>query len=199
MADLLTTATLAKWTQQDPDEVAADDFAIDLIAKASALICYIGGHDGTVLDADGELIPEWGLEVGATQAPIDVQMVALQVIKRSYENPGQVLQEGAVGPLGGDRVTDVQALFMELTERERATVARYNINGDPTPAEDAPGIVFVLPTTRGDETFMPQTSPLYVPDDQQINIGPDDSAYPTWDIPLFNPGDPGDDANYDDE
>lgn len=197
MADLLTTASLARWTQNDPDEVAADPFANDLIDKVSQLICFIGGHDGSKTDPDTEeVIPEWTLASGAAQAPIDVQMVALQVIKRSYENPGQVLQEGSVGPLGGDRVADTQALFMDFTDSERATIARYNIDGDPRPAEGA-GTVFVLQTTRGDETTLPQTSPLYVQDNLQINIGPEDSAYPTWDIPLFNPGDPGDDSLYD--
>lgn len=195
MAALLTTSTLAKWTQQDPAEVGADAFAIDLIDKASALICFIGGHDGTKTDADGATIPEWSLGAGPNQAPIDVQMVALQVIKRSYENPGQVIQEGSIGPIGGDRVTDTQALFMDLTEAERRTISRYNPDGDPTPSADS-GEIFVLPTTRGDETTLPQTSPLYVGDDQQINLAssPDPRE---WMIPLFNPGDPGDDANYD--
>lgn len=196
MADLLTTATLAKWTQGDPDEVAADPFAIDLIDKVSQLICFIGGHDGTVLDEAGDLVPEWTLDQGPDRAPIDVQMVALQVIKRSYENPGQVLQEGSVGPLGGDRVSDTQALFMEFTDSERKTVAKYNPNGDPTDLDSEGGQVFVLQTTRGEETTLPQTSPLYVSDDQQINL--ETSADPRpWMIPLFNPGDPGDDSLYD--
>lgn len=194
MAALLTTDTLAKWTQEDPVEVAADPFAIDLIDKLSALVCFIGGHDGTKLDADGVVIPEWTLDLGPTQAPIDVQMVMLQVAKRSYENPGQAIQEGNVGPLGGDRVADIQALFMDFSDSERRTIAKYNPDGDPTP-QDGAGEIFTLATTRGDETTMPQTSPLYVSDDQQINL--DTSADPRpWMIPLFNPGDPGDDANY---
>lgn len=195
MADLLTTATLAKWTQEDPVEVAADEFAIDLIDKVSQLICFIGGHDGTKYDSNGDVIPEWVLTAGADQAPIDVQMVALQVIKRSYENPGQVIQEGNVGPLGGDRVADVQALFMDFTEAERATLSKYNVDGDPTVQEGA-GEVFVLATTRGYETTLPQTSPLYVGDNQQVGLA--ESVDPReWMIPLFNPGDPGDDSLYD--
>jgi hypothetical protein len=195
MADLLTTQTLARWTQEDPAEVAVDPFAVDLIDKVSQLTCFIGGHDGTKVDADGEVILEWTLNLGPTQAPIDVQMVVLQVCKRSYENPGQVIQEGSIGPLGGDRVADIQALFLDFTEKERATIARYNPDGDPAGDEDGPGEVFVLATTRGEETTLPQTSPLYMSDNQQINL--ETSADPRpWMIPLFNPGDPGDDSNY---
>lgn len=194
MADLLTTATLAKWTQSDPTEVAADAFAVDLINKVSQLVCFIGGHDGTKLDADGEVLPEWTLAQGPTQAPIDVQMVALQVIKRSYENPGQVIQEGSIGPLGGDRVADVQALFMDFTDKERATIARYNPAGDPAGTEGA-GEVFTLRITRGEDYGMPQTSPLYMGDNQQINLA--ESADPReWKVPMFNPGDPGDNSKY---
>lgn len=194
MADLLTTQTLARWTQSDETEVADDPFAVDLIDKVSQLICFVGGHDGTKTDVNGDLVPEWTLDAGPTQAPIDVQMVALQVIKRSYENPGQVIQEGNVGPLGGDRVADVQALFMELTDAERRTISKYNPDGDPT-AQDGAGEVFVLQTTRGDETILPQTSPLYVGDNMQVGLA--ESTDPReWMIPLFNPGDPGDDANY---
>lgn len=194
MANLLTIDTLAKWTQSDIGEVAADPFATDLIEKVSDLACFIGGHDGTKLDSEGDVIPEWTL-TGDDKAPIDVLMVVLQVCKRSYENPGQVLQEGSVGPLGGDRVADVQALFMDFTDSERRTLAKYNPDGDPTP-EDGQGQVFTIATTRTDEAIQSQSSPLYVGDNQQINLAssPDPRE---WKIPLFNPGDPGDDANYD--
>jgi hypothetical protein len=193
MADLLTLDTLARWTQRDVGEVYGDPFAADLIDKVSQLVCFLGGHTGTTFDANGDLIPEWDLVGGQTQAPIDVQMVVLQVCKRSYENPGQVIQEGNIGPIGGDRVADVQALFMDLTESERATVTRYNPDGDPKGTEGA-GTIFVLSTTRGEETTM--RSPIYVGDDQQIGLAESlDSR--EWKIPLFNPGDPGAIENYD--
>lgn len=195
MADLLTTDTLAKWTQEDPAEVAADAFALDLIEKVSAMACFIGGHDGLSYDADGVLIPEWTLDPGPTMAPVPVQMVVLQVCKRSYENPGQVIQE-SVGPLS-ERVADVQALFADFTERETATLARYNADGNPTGAAEG-GTVFVMPTTRGTDDILVQTSPLYVGDNLQTGLA--ESADPReWMIPMFNPGDPGDDANYPDE
>lgn len=198
MADLLTPATLARWTQNDEAEVTADPFALDLIDKVSELVCFLGGHDGTLFDANGDLIPEWNITANPGLAPIDVQMVVLQVCKRSYENPGQVVQEGNIGPIGGDRVADTQALFLELSDSERATVTKYNPNGDPTPDADGPGTIFTIRTTRGDETTLPQTSPLYVGDDQQINLETSDDPR-EWKIPLFNPGDPGDpgdDSNY---
>jgi hypothetical protein len=182
MANLLTTQTLARWTQSDEAEVAADVFAVDLIEKLSALVCFLGGH------------PDWTLASGEDQAPVDVQMVMLQVAKRSYENPQEILQEGSVGPLGGERYADQHALFMDFTDSERATITKYNADGDPTPGEGS-GTVFVLPTTRGDETTLPQTSPLSMGDNQQVGLSA--SADPReWMIPLFNPGDPGDDANY---
>lgn len=194
MADLLTTQTLARWTQSDETEVASDPFAVDLIDKVSQLICFIGGHDGTRFDAIGDLLPEWDLEIGPTQAPIDVQMVALQVIKRSYENPGQVLQAGSVGPLGGDRVADVQALFMDFTDAERKTISKYNPDGDPQ--GDEGGQIFTLATTRGDDDMLLDPTFGYVSDNQQVGLA--ESADPRpWMIPLFNPGDPGDPANYD--
>jgi hypothetical protein len=194
MAALLTPQTLAKWTQEDPAEVAADPFALDVIEKVSQLICFIGGHDGTKLNASGDIVPEWTLDLGPTQAPIDVQMIALKVIKRSYENPEQVVQAGSIGPLGGDRVADVQALFMDFTEDERRAIAKYNVDGDPTLDGDA-GVIFTISTTRGDATTLPQTSPLYMGDNMQVGLA--ESADPReWMIPMFNPGDPGDDSLY---
>ena len=195
MADLLTTATLAKWTQEDPAEVAVDPFALDLIDKVSQLICFIGGHDGTKVDpVTLDPVPEWTLDLGPTQAPIDVQMVALKVIKRSYQNPDQIVQEGSIGPIGGDRVAETQALFMDFTDEERSIIARYNIDGDPAGLVDDAGTLFTVKIDR-DDSMLPQTSPLYVGDDQQINLAtsPDPRE---WKIPMFNPGDPGDDSLY---
>lgn len=194
MAALLSPATLAKWTQTDLDEILEDDFALDVIDKVSALICYIGGHDGKTVGPDGYPLPEWTLETGPDQAPVDILMIALKVIKRSYENPEQVIQAGSIGPLGGDRVADIQALFMDFTDEERATIARHNPNGDPADAGDGAGEIFTLTIDRSDAA-LPQTSPLYMGDDQQINLAT--SADPReWMIPMFNPGDPGDDSRY---
>jgi len=194
MADLLTPQTLAKWTQEDPVEVAADPFALDLIDKVSQLICYIGGHDGTKVDANGDDIPEWTLDLGPSQAPIDVQMVALKVIKRSYQNPDQIVQAGSIGPLGGDRVAEIQALFMDFTDEERQILSRYNVDGDPNGITDDAGTIFTMRIDRGDTPLL-STSPLFVGDNLQIGLA--ESADPReWKIPMFNPGDPGDDSRY---
>lgn len=181
MANLLTLTTLATWTGSDEDTVLDDEFAADVIAKVSELVCFLGGH------------PNWSLETGDDLAPVDVRMVVLQVCKRTYENPRQVIQEGNIGPIGGDRVLDAAALLMDLTEYERSVVTKYNPEGDPTPTDA--GQVFLIPTTRGIETIAPQTSPMYIGDDGQIGLVA--SADPReWKVPFFNPGDPGDDANY---
>lgn len=180
MANLLTLQTLARWTQSDEDEVVADPFAIDLIDKLSQLLCFLGAH------------PNWTLDPGPDRVPIDVEMIMLQVAKRSYENPDQIVQE-SVGPLS-ERKIEAAALFMDLTDDERKTVTKYNPDGDPD-GEDGAGIVFTIATTRGDETTLPQTSPLYIGDNQQINLDISDDPR-EWMIPMFSPGDPGDDNNY---
>lgn len=180
MGDLLSTSTLAVWTQNEQAEVDADPFAIDLIDKVSELACFLGGH------------PEWTLEPSVDQAPFDVRMVVLNVCKRAYENPGRVIAEGSIGPIGGDRVADAQALFTDLSETERATLTKYNPDGDP---DGGAGVLFVIQTTRSDEMTLQQSSPLYMGDDQQTNL--ETSADPReWMIPMFSPGDPGDDSNY---
>lgn len=197
MAALLTNQELALWTGNTLADVDADPFATDVIDKVSQMVCFLGAHDGAQVDPISlATIPEWSLVAGPGLAPVDVRMVVLQVCKRTYENPRQVVQEGNIGPIGGDRVLDVAAMLMELSEYERATITKYNPAGDPTPTDA--GHIFVLPTTRGIETTVPQTSPIYVGDDQQINLDISDDPR-EWKIPLFNPGDPGDDANYDED
>lgn len=183
MADLLTTHELALWTSKDVAEVAIDPFAAEVIDKVSQMVQFLGGH------------PEWTLDVGVDAAPYDVRMVVLQVCKRSYENPRQVVQEGNVGPIGGDRVLDAAALLFDLTETERATLTKYNPDGDPAGGGSE---LFVISTTREPgSTLIPER--LYVSDNQQVGMTPDESAYPSWDFPLFNPGDPGSDTLYNGE
>lgn len=173
MADLLDLDRLAVWTQNDPAVVASDPFAEDVVFIVSEMAKFLGGH------------PDWTLEAGENLAPFDVQLVVLQVCKRAYENPGQVVQEG-VGPLN-ERKLDAAALLLDLTETERNTLTRYNPDGDPT---GGVGGVWVQPTTVGDETTL-KTPTLYVGDNQQVNLG----SQREWKIPMFNPGDPGGDLS----
>lgn len=182
MADLITSTELARWTRNDPVEVAADPFALEVMEKVSDLARFLGGHD------------DWTKDGVDTAAPFDVLMVVLKVCKRTYENPGQVVQEGSVGPIGGDRVLDVAALLFDLTAEERATLTKYNTTGDPDAAKVE---LWVQPTTRGGPDLVSEAI-LYMGDDSQINLTEDDSAWPEWMIPMFSPGDPGDPSHYED-
>lgn len=179
MAALLTHRELALWTSNDVDEVTADPFAEEVIDKVSQMAQFLGGH------------PDWEIDPGEDQAPFDVRMVVLQVCKRCYENPEQVVQAGNLGPIGGDRILDVAALLLDLTETERTTLTKYNLDGDP----NGGATVMSIPIRLGDELQMSEAI-LYVSDNQQIGMTVDESAYPSWDIPMFSPGDPGDPSLY---
>lgn len=167
MADeLITPAELALWTQNDEADVIADPWAAEVLDKVSQMARFLGG----------QTIETWTLAT----APFDVRMVALQVAKRVYSNPDQEVST-QVGPIGS-RVLEAAALLMELTDSERATLTKYNSEGDP----DGGGGLWVLATTRGEETVPGAT--YYVPDDSLSD----------WYIPMFSPGDPGDPAHYED-
>lgn len=163
-ANLITPNELALWTQREVPAVLKDPFATEVMNKVSGLAKFLAGQ------------PEWTYET----APFDAKMVVLMVAKRTYSNPGQVVQEG-VGPLN-ERVLDVAALLTELTPSERATLTKYNDSGDP----NSPGL-WVYQTTRGSVELVEAT--LFVPDDSLSD----------WYIPMFSPLDPGDPNLYEDE
>lgn len=184
--NLITDHELAVWSGRTDAEVTGSDLAQDVITKMSQYARFLGFYP----------LPEeqWGWQTILT-TPFDVKLVVLKVARRAFNNPDEVVQEGNIGPIGGDRVRDEAALSLELTETERATLTKYNPAGDPETGDTA--TLWVQPTFGGTETQL-QTSPLYVGDDQQINL--ETSADPReWKIPLFNPGDPGDDSRYPDE
>jgi hypothetical protein len=194
VAPLLTLRTLAVWTQKDPTEVQRDPLASEVIQTVSDMARFLGGHDGTKLDSSGDAIPMWTLEPGVNKVPYDVQMVVLQVCKRTYGNPEQIVQEGNIGPIGGDRVLDAAALLLDLTDAERSTLTKYNQDGDP---DGEGGELFTITTSRGTATIA-KSAVLYVGDDQQVGLL--NSVDPReWKIPLFNPNDPGDPNLYPDE
>lgn len=155
---IITVEQLAKWTQLELDEVSADPFAVDLVEKVSLLACHLAGH------------PEWM----DTAAPIDVWMVVMNVCKRSYENPGRVIQE-TTGPLG-ERVIEDQALFTQFSEDERKTLEGYN---DGKGATDGPSLFTISTDTSGPSAEARET--IYYFDNQQVNLG----AERSWDIPYL--------------
>lgn len=165
MAHLITFAELATWTQSDVDEVTADPFAEEVLDKVSGLVRFLSGQ------------PDWEPET----TPFDARLVALVVAKRSYANPDQE-KASSVGPIHGT-VLDVAAMLLDLTDTERATLTKYNTDGDPNAA---PSGLHLISMTAPAQVEL--ATVLYVGDDQQINLG----AEREWMIPLFNPGDPGD-------
>lgn len=192
MTTLLPTATLGLWVtpKMSQAEVEADTFAMDVIQQVSDYFCFLAGHDGTQYDTDGvTLIPAWTYEPGDDQAPIDVRMLALKVIRRTYTNTDQVLQEGNLGPIGGDRRADDVGMLFDLTENERRVLTKYNEEGDP---EDG-GALWIQPIGSDEASTLVEAT-LYVGDDGQVNLGDELE----WKIPLFSPGDPGDPNHYTD-
>lgn len=183
--NLITDHELAVWSGRTDAEVTGDALAQDAITKMSQYARFLGFYP----------LPEeqWGWQTILT-TPFDVKLVVLKVARRAFTNPNEVVQEGSIGPIGGDRVRDEAALSLELTETERATLTKYNPAGDPETGDTA--TLWVQPTTGGTESQLIAPT-LYVGDDQQINL--QESADPReWKIPLFNPGDPGDPNLYDD-
>lgn len=164
MAHLISFAELATWTQNDVAEVTADPFAEEVLDKVSGLVRFLAGQ------------PDWELAT----APFDARLVALVVAKRTYANPDQEVASG-VGPISS-RVLDVAALLLDLTDTERATLTKYNLDGDP----NAGGGLYLI--SIGSPAKVILDTVLYVGDDQQINLGDELE----WMIPMFSPGDPGD-------
>lgn len=177
---LLPTATLGIWVnpKKTQEQIEADPFAMDVIAQVSGYFCFLAGH------------PEWTYEPGDDQAPFDVRMLALKVIRRTYVNPDQVVQEGNLGPIGGDRVADDAAASFDLTDTERRVLTKYNDDGDP----EADGELWIQPLGNPDEILGLEPT-LYLGDDQQINLDLSDDPR-EWKVPLFSPGDPGDPNSY---
>lgn len=157
MANLISSRELALWTQSDEARVSEDPWAGEVISKVSQLVQFLAGQ------------PTWTL----TTAPFDARMVALQIAKRTYQNPDQEVSSNT-GPIGS-RVLDVAALLMELTPTERLTLTKYNVNGDPNSAGEG---IWVMGTTRGP---VETNTVLFVPDDSLSD----------WYIPMFHPEDPG--------
>jgi len=171
MTGLITSASLALWSQRDPDEVAADPWAAEVIREFSDYARFLAGHD------------EWTID-GDLAAPYDVRRAVLMAARRTYTNPDSEVQTG-VGPISS-RVLDEAALAGAFTESELTLIQGYN--EDDEQASGGFGL-WVLSTTRGDAPLATRER-LCVPDNQQVNLETTNAA-PSWEFPLFAEGDPG--------
>lgn len=148
--DAVTTGPLITETElaticQLPDQVIPAErlpFATMIIDLASDIVRDTASH------------PEWDQNT----VPFRAKMICLLVAKRSYQNPNNVVVEGALGPIGGDRVLDVQAMGLYLTEAEASDLAR--LVGDGTAATN-PNRLWVLQNSGG----IPEATTGYVFDD----------------------------------
>jgi len=116
MTPLLTAATLAMLADEGdtPENLAYGDYCIQ---AASILVAEAAGHpDWLGVAADGTVMDP-------VAAPRRAVMIAEQLAKRSYLNPNAVVQEGSIGPIGGDRTIEEFARTFEFTEFEAAYLA----------------------------------------------------------------------------
>lgn len=113
MTALLTPAEMATWTQTAQETIEGDPYATEVNEKLGAYIQYLAGNadwtPGTV--------------------PIDVKMLAIRVVRRTYTNPDSEVQTG-VGPLSS-RVLDEAALAAALTESEKELLESKRADGGP--------------------------------------------------------------------
>lgn len=168
---LVTPRELALWSQRPEAEVVDDPWATEVVEKLSDYARFLGGTDWSLEPAtEDEVAP-----------PFDVRMAVLRAARTTYVNPDSEVQS-SVGPIGST-ILDAAALAGAFTEAEKATLQRHRPDGNPSG-------LWVQPTTRGEDP-LPTAEVLYLPDDQQVNLTEDDSAWPSWEIPMFSPGDPG--------
>lgn len=170
---LITNRELALWSQRTEATVAADPWAEEVIEKFSDYARFKGGTDWS-------LAPALETEV---LVPFDVRMAVLAAARRTYVNPDSEVSS-TTGPISS-RILDEAALAGAFTESELSAIQGYHPDGDPEG-------IWVMSTTKGADV-LPTAEVLYLPDDQQINLDETDSAWPSWDIPMFSPGDPGSD------
>lgn len=104
MTTLVSVAQLEVATQNAPGSLVDDAFAAWVLEEASGLVCDTARH------------AEW--EDDPSTAPRAARRICLMVAKRTFQNPDAVTVEGAIGPIGGDRVLDFQAMGLMLTEAE---------------------------------------------------------------------------------
>jgi len=158
---LILASEVATWARLDASAFGA--FENMVIDKAQNLVADEAGH------------PEWVAADLAT-VPFRARMIALNLAKRTILNPDRVIQEGGVGPIGGDRLADDAALAMELSEAETRELRKFRGTGT------APSGLFLLPIS--DPT--PSETTIFVADES----GSD------WLIPYATVGDIGEPDAY---
>lgn len=136
---LITDAELATICQLEAIPAARQAFATMVIDLSSDLIRDTAKH------------PEWV----AADVPFKAKLITLLVAKRSFQNPNNIVAEGSIGPLGGDRYADMHAMGLYLTDAERAEL--LSLRGDGTAATN-PNRLWVLTNGGG----IPETTTGYV-------------------------------------
>lgn len=144
---LLTAAEVATWAQLDVADFGA--FETMVIDQAQQLVAQEAKH------------AEWYDTTPIADVPFRARLIALNLARRTIVNPNQVLQEGSIGPIGGDRVRDAAALAMELSDAERAEL--HGLRGDGTMTSG----LWVLPTDQSDRIL----SDIYVFDESGSDWG----------------------------
>lgn len=103
---LLSINELSIWVQEDLD--AGDLFARRMIEAASDRVRAAAGQ------------PDWTVAT----APVRARQIASHLAARSYKNPDSAQYQGALGPIGGDRIVQELAASLHLTEAETLELER---------------------------------------------------------------------------
>lgn len=136
-APLLSLAELGIIARQ---EIAPDDgFAGFIIAAASEAVRAAAQQ------------PTWTAET----APLRARQICGHLAARSYLNPDSVQYQGAIGPIGGDRIVEDLARALHLTDVERAELAAMS------PSAGQGGGLWIQPVGSTAQ----QRGDIYLPDD----------------------------------
>ena len=163
MADLITESEMALWCQSTVEALAADPFAAEVRSKVSAYVCFLAQQ------------PLWTVDT----VPIDVKMLTIRVIRRTYVNPDSEVQTG-IGPISS-RILDEAALAAAFTDSEIKLLETKIPDGS---GQDG---LWVASIGGADVLLQPT---VYLSDDSQVGLL--DSADPrSWDIPMFDINDNG--------
>lgn len=137
---IITPPEVATWA--GVPEASFGDRETMVIEHAQNLVADEAGH------------PEW-IAGDLGTVPYRARIIALNLARRTIVNPDQIVQEGGIGPIGGDRVRDAAALAMELSQAEKDEL--HLLRGDGTSVAG----LWIQPLTSG----TPLDTTAFVPDD----------------------------------